>query len=70
MVSESYIPTDRSMLVHLLQESDPEEVLACLHISSQELLLAFPKKLEVYLSKELSLDEGYEDDYEEDDTEY
>jgi len=69
MEIEYSIHTDRGMLIHLLQESDPDEVVNCLRITSTELLLAFPKKLEVYIHSELAGDTK-DDDYEEDDTEY
>ena len=71
MTTESYIPTDRTMLMHLIAESDPEEVCSMLRLSSRDLMLAFPKKLDAYISKELSGnndednddEEVYEDDF-------
>lgn len=69
MTNEFFIPTDRSMLVHVLLESDPEEVCSLLRVSSRELLEAFPKRLDSYVQRELT-GENASDWEEDDDIEY
>ena len=43
------MPTNREYIIMNLAESDPDEVVDTLRISSRELLEAFPEKLESYL---------------------
>ncbi len=66
-----HIPTERSMLMDILVEADPEEVCSLLRLTSRDMMLAFPKKLESYIKSELKhlpddLNNGraeYEDEY-------
>lgn len=52
----------RQRVLDCLRESDPDELVDLLMISSQELMRAFPDRVEAYLERESDVE-----DYEEDD---
>lgn len=52
----------RQRVLDCLRESDPDELVDILMISSQELMRAFPDRVDEYVEKESDVEDDQEDD--------